>query len=167
MKRLLPFFIVLLVSCVQNENSRLAPKEIDINEARVACEKLDYVYENIYKNWLKKNNIGYKQTEEGLVFEYQNGAFVISENSNDKEYFQLIMPNIFEMNDDNWGKVVVAIMAINKEYKCVKSFLVNKDVWLSTEILLDQTPEIELIMPRLLRQLFEARTDFYNKIENQ
>lgn len=165
MKRYLPFVLLLFVSCVSNENSRLDTKEIDINEARAACEKLDYEYENIYKNWFKKNNISYNQTDAGLVFEYQNGIFVITENSNDKEYFQLIMPNIGEINDNNFGDMLVAVMAINREKKCVKCFVEDGNVWLSTEILLDQTPEIEAIMPRLLSMLHGARNEFRSKIK--
>ena len=63
--------------------------------------------------------------------------------------------------DGNKKRVLEAANTINKEIKCVKCTIAGGDsVWLATEILLDQTPEIDSIMPRLLTMLHGARMRF-------
>ena len=138
--------------------------EVDINEARIACDNLENRYKNIYRDWLIKNNIEYQENDNAITFEYQGGNFVITKYSDDLEFFSLILPCIAEINEDNFGAMLTAIMEINKEKKCVKSFVIDGKVCLSTEIMLDQTPEIERIMPRLLSRLHASRLDFYGMI---
>lgn len=115
----------------------------------------------IYKNWLRRNNTSYQETPFGLLFKYQGGGFIIADNSNDSDYFQLIMPAIADVKG-NLFRVLKAANIVNREIKCVKCTITddNENVWLATEILLDQTPEIDSIMPRLLDILHGARMRF-------
>ncbi len=114
----------------------------------------------IYKNWLRKNGIPFDEQPFGLAFTYQGGSFIITENSGDADYFQLLMPGIADVNN-NRSQVFEAANTVNREIKCVKCFIMGAtSVWLATEILLDQTPEIDSIMPRLLTMLHGARMRF-------
>lgn len=114
----------------------------------------------IYKNWLRRNGIHFQEEPFGISFQYQGGNFIITENSGDKDYFQLIMPGIMSVNG-NKIKVLESANTINQELKVVKCIIAGGDsVWLLTEILLDQTPEIDSIMPRLLGMLHSARMRF-------
>lgn len=114
----------------------------------------------IFKNWLRRNSTPYQETPFGLVFNYQGGNFIISDNTNDPDYFQLIMPGIMDV-EGNLNKVLKAANNLNQEIKCVKCTVPSeKSVWLATEILLDKTPEIDSIMPRLIAMLHGARVTF-------
>ena len=115
---------------------------------------------HIYKNWLRRNSTPFQEAPFGLAFQYQGGSFIIAENSNDPDYFQLIMPGIMDVNG-NLNKILLAANAVNQEIKCVKCLVAGgESVWLATEILLDKTPEIDSIMPRLLAMLHGARMRF-------
>lgn len=119
----------------------------------------------IYKNWLRRNNTPYQEAPFGLAFKYQGGSFIIADNTNDSEYFQLIMPAIMNVEDNIFGALKAANI-VNREIKCVKCTITddNESVWLATEILLDKTPEIDSIMPRLLDILHGARMRFHQEI---
>lgn len=120
----------------------------------------------IYKNWLRRNGTPYQEESFGLTFQYQGGTFIIANNSDDIDYFQLIMPGIMDVHG-NELKVLQTANTINQEIKCVKCFIAGGDsVWLVTEILLDKTPEIDSIMPRLLAMLHGARMRFRQEIRN-
>ncbi len=118
----------------------------------------------IYKNWLLRNGLPYREAPFGLSFHYQGGNFIIADNADDSDYFQLIMPGIMDITG-NKARVLEVANTVNQEIKCVKCTIVGGDsVWLATEILLDQTPEIDSIMPRLLAILHGARLRFQHEM---
>lgn len=61
--------------------------------------------------------------------------------------------------------VLEAVNELNTMIKVVKAFVVRNSVWLSTESLLDGTPQLDDIVPRLLDILFHARLKFAQLIE--
>lgn len=97
-------------------------------------------------------------------FQYQGGNFIIADNVGDTDYFQLIMPGIMDVQG-NKVRILEACNTINQEIKVVKCIIAGgESVWLTTEILLDQTPEIDSIMPRLLNILHGARLRFQQEM---
>ena len=101
-----------------------------------------------------------------IWFKYQMMTYLFMNNDDDeKEFFQLVMPNIYEVTEDNRDMVLEAANKVNKTMKVAKSCIINNDVWLIYEAILDSSPEIEEIMPRALRILQSARTEFYEEIE--
>ena len=67
--------------------------------------------------------------------------------------------------EGNLNQILRAANTINQEIKCVKCTVAGgRSVWLATEILLDKTPEIDSIMPRLLAMLHGARIRFNHEI---
>ena len=100
-----------------------------------------------------------------IVFKYQMATFLYIENDEDPSFFQLSMPGIFDVTDDNRDAVLIAANQVNKSYKVAKVIVTNDDVWILTECMLDSTPELDDIVPRFLDILSGARREFYEQIQ--
>ena len=99
-----------------------------------------------------------------IIFKYQMRTFMYVENDEDASFFQLMMPAIYDVTDDNRDAVLVAANNITKGYKIVKCVVMDDNVWLSAETLLDSSPQIEDIVPRFLELLINVQQAFYNEI---
>ena len=106
---------------------------------------------------------GLKPTEEsfGITFRYQMKNFVYFNNDEDPEFFQLVMPGIYDVNDENRDFVYRAMDKMNAGVKVAKASLVNDEsVWLYCEMLIDSTPVFSDLVPRALRILQHAYNQF-------
>jgi len=99
-----------------------------------------------------------------ILFKYQMANFLFINNDEDEEFFQLLMPGIYDVTDDNRDVVLEAANKVNHSIKVVKACVVNDSVWLFFENLLDHTPEVDDIIPRALAILQGARQHFYQEI---
>lgn len=99
-----------------------------------------------------------------IIFKYQMRTFMYVENDEDASFFQLMMPAIYDVTDDNRDAVLVAANNITKGYKIVKCVVMDDDVWLSAETLLDSSPQLEDIVPRFLELLINVQQAFYNEV---
>ena len=99
-----------------------------------------------------------------IIFKYQMRTFMYVENDEDASFFQLMMPAIYDVTDDNRDAVLVAANNITKGYKIVKCVVMDDNVWLSAETLLDSSPQLEDIVPRFLELLINVQQAFYNEI---
>ena len=99
-----------------------------------------------------------------IIFKYQMRTFMYVENDEDASFFQLMMPAIYDVTDDNRDAVLVAANNITKGYKIVKCVVMDNDVWLSAETFLDSSPQLEDIVPRFLELLINVQQAFYNEI---
>jgi len=99
-----------------------------------------------------------------ITFKYQMANFLYINNDEDEEFFQLIMPAIFEVTEDNRELVFEAENKVNVGMKVVKACTIHDGVWLFFEILLDHTPDVADIIPRALSILQGGRQRFYNEI---
>ncbi len=101
-----------------------------------------------------------------IEFKYQMRNFLFFVNDNDEQFFQLTMPSIFEVTDDNRMAALEAMNQINDTTKVIKLTVTKSDyVWESTEIMLDSTPELDDIFPRLLNILLNTQQAFYELME--
>ena len=120
----------------------------------------------VYKKWLREN--GYQFTVEpfGIGFKHQGGHFIISDNKGDELFFQILMPAIYSVSDPLEREQAYRICNdLTREVKCLKAFLFDENhVWLSTEIFIDHTPELDDFMVRLLDILHEGRNRFKAKL---
>ncbi len=116
---------------------------------------------NIYKNWLNSQGLSFHETSFGLLFSYQGGGFIIANNKNDKDYLQLIMPNIYTVDSISKQTALKVANNLNRDIKGLK-VIINDDnsVWLTIEQFLDETPEVEDFMDRLLAILLQGRLRF-------
>ena len=100
-----------------------------------------------------------------LFFKFQMAGFLYVNNDEDKGFFQLLMPAIYDVTEDNRYAVLEAANEINTKMKVAKANIIGDSVWLACEILLDETPNVEDIMPRLLGILQTARQEFYQEMQ--
>lgn len=96
-----------------------------------------------------------------IVFRYQMLTYLFINNDEDEEFFQLIMPNVFDVTEDNREMVLEATNKVNHSLKVAKACVMDDSVWLFFEILLDHTPDVEDIIPRALTILQHTRQSFY------
>lgn len=119
---------------------------------------------NIYKSWLKQHGIPFKELPFGLHFQYQGGSFLVADNSGDSQFFQLLMPNIYEGEVSERNRILEMCNKINGDKKVVKAHITDDNrVWLTTEILIDNTPDVDDFFDRLLQMLHQSRMEFMMK----
>ncbi len=119
----------------------------------------------IYKNWLRENGVKFEEKEYGITFKYQGGYFIIGDNTKDLQYFNIVMPGIYDFAEHPEmprEKVLEALNKINAQYKVAKAVCDDEDCWLTTEIFIDSSPDVEDFMERLLNILHQARLEFFS-----
>lgn len=99
-----------------------------------------------------------------IHFKYQMCNFIFVNNDEDEEFFQLILPGIYDVTEDNREMVLEACNTTNMGIKVMKCCILHESVWVFFEILLDSSPEIPDIMPRALNILMGARQQFYQNV---
>ena len=100
-----------------------------------------------------------------IVFKYQMSTFLFINNDEDEDFFQLAMPGIYDVTDDNRELVLEAANKTNFETKVSKCCVWGESVWLFFENILDTSPEIKDIMPRALKTLQHTQRKFYSEME--
>ena len=100
-----------------------------------------------------------------IVFKYQMLTFLFFNNDDDEQFFRLALPGIYDVTEDNRMAVLEAINETNRVMKVVKLTIPRDDVWVLAEIMMDSTPELDDLVPRLLNILTGARQEFYDQIE--
>lgn len=115
-------------------------------------------------NYLKEQGLCPQLDDDVIVFKYQMCTFIFFVDDEDDKFFRLALPSIFDVTEDNRISVLEATNEINKAIKVVKAFVPNNNVWLSAETLMDDTPELDDFVPRILSILLSARQRFYGLI---
>jgi len=117
-------------------------------------------------DFLRKEGFLPEVDENGnVVFKYQMTTFVFFVDENDEGFFQLAMPHIYDVTEDNRELVLEAANRVNQSLKVMKACVVDNSVWLMFEILLDATPDVKDIMPRALSILMGSRQAFYQELD--
>ena len=114
------------------------------------------------------------ETEFGIAFKFEGFNFLYFKDSEDEQYFRLMMPAIFEVTEDNEDMILKAMNDVNSNIKVVTLYTMDmadeegkKDVsvWVAFEILADTTPELADFVPRALSLLQGARMAFLARLE--
>ena len=117
-------------------------------------------------NYLKNEGLVPEYNSNGNIqFKYQMLNFLFFNNDEDAAFINLTLPRIYDVTDDNRYAVFEAINEVNETTKVVKLTIANDSVWCATEIMMDSTPELDDLVPRLLRILLNSREKFYKAIE--
>ena len=113
----------------------------------------------IFQEWLRNNGYRFEVQPFGISFKHQGGHFIISDNSGDELYLQIVMPAVYQLNDSSEKlHALEACNELTKSVKCLKAFFADEDtIWLSTEMYVDHTPELDDFMDRLLHILNQGR----------
>lgn len=116
--------------------------------------------------YLKEQGFCPKIDDDGdIIFKYQMCNFCLIGDDDDENFFGLVLPEIFEVTDDNRIAVLEAVNELNRKIKVVKAYIPKDSVWLSTEIPLDSNPEFDDFVPRVLRTMLHTYIRFYELIE--
>lgn len=116
-------------------------------------------------NYLKSQGLMPEfDAKNNILFKYQMKTFLYFNNDEDQAFFNLTMPCIFDVTDENRMEVFEALNEVNETTKVVKLTIAGNSVWCATEIMMDSTPELGDLIPRLLNILLTSQQKFYNNI---
>ncbi|MBR2476181.1 MAG: hypothetical protein IKB57_06590 [Bacteroidaceae bacterium] len=99
-----------------------------------------------------------------IIFKYQMRTFLFPNNDEDEEFFQLIMPAICDVTDDNRDIMLEAANKTNLGMKVAKAGVFDDSVWLFFEVILDESPEVGSIIRRGLGILQNTQQNFYEQL---
>lgn len=100
-----------------------------------------------------------------IRFKYQMMNFLYYNNDNDEAFINLTLPGIYKVTDDNRIAVFEAMNEVNETTKVVKLTISHDNwVWCGTEIIMDSTPELDDLFPRLIKILMTAQQKFHDSI---
>ncbi len=107
-----------------------------------------------------------EQQENGnIVFRFEMKTFLFINNDSDEQFFQLALPGIYDVNEENRELVLEACNKTNFNIKVAKACLWDDTVWVFFENLMDQSPEVSSIIPRALGILKHAQQSFYEALQ--
>lgn len=111
---------------------------------------------DIVKEYLASEGYRYEVDSDGdIVFKYQGLTLYFPNNESDPYFFRIIMPNIYTV-EGNREKVLEAVNAVSRDMKVIKAYLVEDRLWLSIEMYIDSTPELNDFVPRCLNILYDG-----------
>lgn len=117
-------------------------------------------------DFLRKQGFCPEVDEHGsIIFKYQMCTYLFINNDEDEEFFQLALPGIFDVSEENREIVLEAANKVNRTIKVVKLFVPDSDVWAVFEVILDHSPEVGSIIERGLGILQHARQAFYEALQ--
>lgn len=112
---------------------------------------------DLVENWLKEQGFRSERDEDGdLRFRYEVVGLFCCKDDDDDRFLRIIMPNIYDVDGDR-EKVLEAINTICRDIKAIKAFLLNDKLWLSLEMFIDTTPDIDDFIERCLDILVTGR----------
>ena len=127
----------------------------DVNEDSKVVKSL----RKSVRSYLKDLGCTYESiSEEIMHFKYQGRNFVFFTDEDDPYYFQVVLPNIYEVDGDR-RLVLEAINTIISEKKALKAYIIDDKVWLTIEMFIDTTPDINKIFERSI----DILNNGYNK----
>ncbi len=118
---------------------------------------------DLVENWLKNQGFRCERDSDGDVrFRYEGvGMFCCKDK--DEKFLRIIMPGIYDVDNDR-VKVLEAINTICRDIKAIKAFLVQDSLWLSIEMFVDSTPDVEDFIERCLDIMIAARKKIAEEI---
>ena len=112
---------------------------------------------DLVKNWLSTEGYKYDVDSDGDVhFKYEGVNLYFTVDDKDQSFFRIIMPAIYKVDGDR-TRVLEAASTVSRDLKVLKAFLVDEYLWLTIEMFLDTSPEIEDFFPRCLSLMKAGR----------
>jgi len=118
---------------------------------------------DLVENWLKAQGFRCERDDDGDVrFRYQGIGMYCCKDS-DNSFLRIIMPGIYDVDGDR-VRVLEAINTISRDIKAIKAFLVKDSLWLSIEMFIDSTPDIDDFIERCLDIMIAGRNRIAKEI---
>lgn len=112
---------------------------------------------DLVENWLKNQGFRSERDSDGDVrFRYEGIGMFCRKNDQDKQFLNIIMPGIYDVNGDR-ERVLEAINTISRDIVAIKAFLVNDSLWLAIEMFIDSTPDIDDFIGKCLDIMIASR----------
>lgn len=86
---------------------------------------------------LKSEGLVPSMEEFGIAFKFQMTNYIYMQDENDEEFFNMLIPNIFDVNEENEYDVLRAVNAVNNSMKVVKLVVSGDSIWVCFENELD------------------------------
>lgn len=104
------------------------------------------------------------EDEQYIIFKYQTCTFLYIWPKDDEYYFHMVLPQIYDVNEDNREAVLEIANKVNSCYKLVKVCVREETVDISVQLFLDSDPEFDDIIPRVLNILLGAMQEFHKEL---
>lgn len=106
--------------------------------------------QELVKEYLSSEGYRYEIDGDGDIhFKFEGVHLYFTVDEHDPYFFRLMMPNVYKV-EGNRIKVLEAINTVCRDLKVMKAFLVEDSLWLSVELFLDSTPELDDFFPRCM-----------------
>ena len=116
-------------------------------------------------NYLREEGFCPREETYGLAFKCEGRNYVFFYDEDDDQYFRLIMPGIFDITEENFPAVLLAMNKVNSEIKVIKAYTFKDNVWLGFEAIVDSTPVLADFVPRGITMLCAGQRKFYEAIQ--
>lgn len=114
--------------------------------------------------YLASEGLRPQEEEYGYFFRYQMLNFIVRWDPDDEHFLNIMLPSIFDVDENNRGDVLEAANKVNMGRKVVKCVVTESGVWLVAEQLLDTDPNYQDVIPRTLDMLMQGRKAFYSSL---
>lgn len=121
---------------------------------------IDKVFEE-----LKRQGVVPTMEDFGIMFKYQMTNYLCLIDKEDEEYFNMYVPSIFEVSEENEHEVLKAINKVNNSIKVVKLTINGDSVWIGFEEELPKDADVADVVPYAITGLFRARQQFYEALK--
>ena len=97
----------------------------------------------------------------GIAFKYQMTNYIYMEDVNDESFFNLLIPNIYDVSEEN------EFNNVNNSMKVAKLVVNNDSVWVCFENMLDKEHKLEELIPVAISTLHQSRQRFYTALKEE
>jgi hypothetical protein len=121
-------------------------------------------HQQMYIEYLKEEGFIPKvDYDNDIVFKYEGKTFLINIDERDEQYFRLILPNFWSIDDTTeMSKALKVANDVNTSTKVATIIIVRDHVWAVAEMFIDGTPEIDDFFKRTL-DLVKLAADRFSK----
>ena len=114
---------------------------------------------DIYKQWLSDNGLKYEIDSDGDIhFKYQTCNMYIINPKKDTQFLQVMLPNFWSIeSEQEYLNALKVCNMVSMQRKVVKAFVTEKNTFLMVEMFIDNTPDLEDFMERVLDILIQGR----------
>lgn len=115
--------------------------------------------------WLFDEGYKHEVDADGDIhFRYNGFHLFFTVDEKDESYFRIIMPNVYTL-ENNREAVLEMSNALNRNFKVLKSYLVDDRLFFSIELFVDSTPEVGDFFERCCRILEAGYNDFVKMLQ--
>ena len=110
--------------------------------------------EILAKEYLQKEGIEYTDLfdDGNMFFKYQGAGFYFDIDKEDPNFFRLVMPSIYKIDNDRI-KVLETMLLLTGKKKALKAELGGDHVWLSIEMFIDPNSNLDIFSEHMKRSL--------------